>query len=131
MSGNYIAFTRGRPNYIYIYFFLHVAMAIFFWSIEGARGEWPNDPPINKPLVSLHMVYVYIAITSNGGLRVAVVSNLQTPTAHSYICILFINFVDEQVITLVQCCVWLVTMALHVHYGLGQLSPLPTSGDDK
>ena len=26
---------------------------------------------------------------------------------------------------------WLVTMALHVHCGLGQLSPLPTSGDDK
>ena len=33
--------------------------------------------------------------------------------------------------SLVQCCVWLVTMALHVHCGLGQLSPLPTSGDDK
>ena len=33
--------------------------------------------------------------------------------------------------SLVQCCVWLVTMALHVHGGLGQLSPLPTSGDDK
>ena len=29
------------------------------------------------------------------------------------------------------CCAWLVTMALHVHGGLGQLSPLPTSGDDK
>ena len=26
---------------------------------------------------------------------------------------------------------WLVTMALLVHCGLGQLSPLPTSGDDK
>ena len=33
--------------------------------------------------------------------------------------------------SLVQCCVWLVTMALHVYCGLGQLSPLPTSGDDK
>ena len=33
--------------------------------------------------------------------------------------------------TLVLCCAWLVTMALHVHCGLGQLSPLPTSGDDK
>ena len=33
--------------------------------------------------------------------------------------------------SLVHCCVWLVTMALHVHWGLGQLSPLPTSGDDK
>ena len=33
--------------------------------------------------------------------------------------------------SLVPCCVWLVTMALHVHCGLGQLSPLPTSGDDK
>ena len=33
--------------------------------------------------------------------------------------------------SLVQCCAWLVTMALHVHGGLGQLSPLPTSGDDK
>ena len=33
--------------------------------------------------------------------------------------------------SLVLCCVWLVTMALHVHGGLGQLSPLPTSGDDK
>ena len=33
--------------------------------------------------------------------------------------------------SLVRCCVWLVTMALHVHCGLGQLSPLPTSGDDK
>ena len=33
--------------------------------------------------------------------------------------------------SLVQCCVWLVTMALHVHCSLGQLSPLPTSGDDK
>ena len=33
--------------------------------------------------------------------------------------------------SLVPCCVWLVTMALHVHGGLGQLSPLPTSGDDK
>ena len=32
---------------------------------------------------------------------------------------------------LVLCCAWLVTMALHVHCGLGQLSPLPTSGDDK
>ena len=26
---------------------------------------------------------------------------------------------------------WLVTMALHVHCSMGQLSPLPTSGDDK
>ena len=26
---------------------------------------------------------------------------------------------------------WLVTMAFNVHCGLGQLSPLPTSGDDK
>ena len=33
--------------------------------------------------------------------------------------------------SLVLCCVWLVTMALHVHFGLGQLSPLPTSGDDE
>ena len=33
--------------------------------------------------------------------------------------------------SLVLCCVWLITMALHVHFGLGQLSPLPTSGDDK
>ena len=29
------------------------------------------------------------------------------------------------------CCAWLVTMALHVHCGLGQLSPSPTSGDDE
>ena len=29
------------------------------------------------------------------------------------------------------CSAWLVTMALHVHCGLGQLSPLPTSGDEK
>ena len=33
--------------------------------------------------------------------------------------------------TLVLCCAWLVTMSLHVHCGLGQLCPLPTSGDDK
>ena len=33
--------------------------------------------------------------------------------------------------SLVLCCAWLVTMALHVHCGLGQLSPLPTSEDDK
>ena len=33
--------------------------------------------------------------------------------------------------SLVLCCAWLVTMALHVHCGLGQLSPLPTSGDDE
>ena len=33
--------------------------------------------------------------------------------------------------SLVLCCAWLVTMALPVHCGLGQLSPLPTSGDDK
>ena len=33
--------------------------------------------------------------------------------------------------SLVLCCAWLVTMTLHVHCGLGQLSPLPTSGDDK
>ena len=33
--------------------------------------------------------------------------------------------------SLVMCCARLVTMALHVHCGLGQLSPLPTSGDDK
>ena len=33
--------------------------------------------------------------------------------------------------SLVLCCAWLVTMALHVHCGLGQLSPLLTSGDDK
>ena len=33
--------------------------------------------------------------------------------------------------SLVPCCVWLVTMALHGHCGLGQLSSLPTSGDDK
>ena len=32
---------------------------------------------------------------------------------------------------LVLWCAWLVTMASLVHYGLGQLSPLPTSGDDK
>ena len=31
--------------------------------------------------------------------------------------------------SLVPCCAWLVTMALHVHCGLGQLGPLPTSGD--
>ena len=31
----------------------------------------------------------------------------------------------------VLCCAWLVTMALHVHGGLGQLGPLPTSGDDE
>ena len=30
-----------------------------------------------------------------------------------------------------MCCAWLVTMAMHVHCGLGQLSPLPTSGDDE
>ena len=34
-------------------------------------------------------------------------------------------------LSLVLCCAWLVTIALHVHCGLGQLSPLPTSGDDK
>ena len=33
--------------------------------------------------------------------------------------------------SLVLCCAWLVTMALHVHCGLGQLSPLPTSVNDK
>ena len=33
--------------------------------------------------------------------------------------------------SLVLCCTWLVTMALHVHCGLGQLSPLPTSRDDE
>ena len=33
--------------------------------------------------------------------------------------------------SLVLCCAWLVTMTLHVHCGLGQLSPLPTSGDDE
>ena len=33
--------------------------------------------------------------------------------------------------SLVLCCAWLVTMALHVHCGLGQLGPLPTSGDDE
>ena len=33
--------------------------------------------------------------------------------------------------SLVLCCAWLVTKALHAHGGLGQLSPLPTSGDDK
>ena len=33
--------------------------------------------------------------------------------------------------SLVLCCAWLVTMALHVHCGLSQLSPLPTSGDDE
>ena len=33
--------------------------------------------------------------------------------------------------SLVLCCAWLVTMALHVHGGLGQLSPLPTSVDDE
>ena len=33
--------------------------------------------------------------------------------------------------SLVLCCAWVVTMALHVHCGLGQLSPLPTSGDDE
>ena len=33
--------------------------------------------------------------------------------------------------SLVLCCAGLVTMALHVHCGLGQLSPLPTSVDDK
>ena len=30
-----------------------------------------------------------------------------------------------------MCCAWLVSMALHVHCSLGQLSPLPTSGDDE
>ena len=34
-------------------------------------------------------------------------------------------------VSLVLCCAWLVTMALHVHCGLGQFSPLPTSGDDE
>ena len=29
------------------------------------------------------------------------------------------------------CCAWLVTIALLVHCGLGQLSPLPTYGDDE
>ena len=33
--------------------------------------------------------------------------------------------------SLVLFCAWLVTMALHVHGGLSQLNPLPTSGDDK
>ena len=33
--------------------------------------------------------------------------------------------------SLVLCCAWLVTMALHVNCDLDQLSPLPTSGDDK
>ena len=33
--------------------------------------------------------------------------------------------------SLVLCCAWLVTMVFLVHGGLGQLSPLPTSGDDK
>ena len=33
--------------------------------------------------------------------------------------------------SLVLCCAWLVTMAFHVHGGLGQLSPLPTYVDDK
>ena len=33
--------------------------------------------------------------------------------------------------SLALCCAWLVTMALHVHCGLGQLSPLPTSVDDE
>ena len=33
--------------------------------------------------------------------------------------------------SLMLCCARLVTMALHVHCGLGQLRPLPTSGDDK
>ena len=33
--------------------------------------------------------------------------------------------------SLVLCCAWLVTMVLHVHGGLGQLSPIPTSGDNK
>ena len=31
--------------------------------------------------------------------------------------------------SLVLRCAWLVTMSLHVHGGLGQLSPLPTSAD--
>ena len=31
---------------------------------------------------------------------------------------------------LVLCCAWLVYKTLHVLCGLGQLSPLPTSGDD-
>ena len=31
---------------------------------------------------------------------------------------------------LVLCCAWLVTMSMHVHCGLDQLSLLPTSGDD-
>ena len=29
------------------------------------------------------------------------------------------------------CCAWLVIMALYVHCGMGNLSPLPTAGDDK
>ena len=33
--------------------------------------------------------------------------------------------------SLVLCYAWLVAMALHAHCGLGQLSPLPTFGDDK
>ena len=33
--------------------------------------------------------------------------------------------------SLVLCCAWLVTTTLHVHCGLGQLSPLRISGDDK
>ena len=33
--------------------------------------------------------------------------------------------------SLVLYCAWLVPIALHVHCGLGQLNPLPTSGDDK
>ena len=33
--------------------------------------------------------------------------------------------------SLVLCCAWLVTMAFYVHCGLGQLSQLPTAGDDE
>ena len=33
--------------------------------------------------------------------------------------------------SLVLCCAWLVTMALHVHCALSQITPLPTSRDDK
>ena len=33
--------------------------------------------------------------------------------------------------SLVLCCAWLVTMALHVLCGLGQLGPFATSGDDE
>ena len=42
-----------------------------------------------------------------------------------------LNYCVLLVPSLVLCCTWLVTMALLVHCSFGQLSPLPTSEDDK